>query len=419
MSSNIVLNNLNYKKSKNDIILAAVFLIISPLLSLPFIINLINKEVKGATYLMAVFMAIFAFLFPPMGDLYKHNMIYYSWGTGDFLLWLDMNSKTDYVIWGMSYIFSSLNIKFEYIRLIITLIEFLIFSWIYEKYVLNKPLSHKIKMRAYWLMCIGFIPLYQILGMRHGLAIVLFLYAILNLYEENRLKYSLVYFVLSAVVHFHFAPLAILAIVNNFYPLVRSKKIFFILLFVGMVSGAVLTPILMRFVFGDFSKSEGYMDPDNEYGGGMTFSGNAGIGMLLDRLWYIPILLVFITKKHTENVKMEGLLYIFAIMVFFFWSFHTFSERTGKVLGCLLCVYYALYPITMKRVGKIYALTMFVLVFMQLYGLRLLMFYTDNNLSDIWQPMPLCLQDEYTINWLNKNVDSDGGLISVGEHWSL
>ena len=407
-----------------------VFLIflMSPLAAFPFIVWEISRERRGATYLMALFMAVFAFLFPPIGDLSHHNMIYFQWDSysvDDFLMWLSRLGKMDKLIWFLSFIFRKIGINFAFIRFLCLLVEFSVFSWIYERFVLNAEMEHKDKMLIYSLMCISFMPLYQIMGLRHGLGIALYMVGIIFLYIDKRILMSILFFLLAAYSHTHFFPMAVLAMVCNYIILFKSKKTFICCFLIAIVFGLVLTPILLKFSMGD-SELVSVYTANGYYGQSFEFEGKAGKAMLIARFWYIPLVIYFLREEGKDLleqderiVKFRGFVYAVVLIVAVTWGYLTFSERTGKVLGGLLCLYLCLKSSPIKGILKCIPLLLFITAFYQIYGLRLAMFYLDNNLGDIWKPLPLIFQDEYSKAWLIKNINPNGSFKLQGTHWSL
>lgn len=400
----------------------------SPLAALPFIIWEISRERRGATYLMALFMAVFAFLFPPIGDLSHHNMIYFQWDSysiGDFLIWLSGLGKMDKLIWFLSFIFKKAEINFAFIRFLCLLVEFCVFSWIYERFVLDTEMEHKDKMLIYSLMCISFMPLYQILGLRHGLGIALYLVGIIFLYLDKRILMSIFFFLLAAYSHTHFFPMSILAVVCNYVTFFKNRKFFIYSFLIAIVFGLVLTPILLQLSMGDSDLVSAYTGK-GYYGQSFEFEGKAGKAMLIARFWYIPLFIYFLREededlqeKDERIVRFRGLVYAVALIVAVTWGYLTFSERTGKVLGGLLCLYLCLKASPIQGILRCIPLLLLITAFYQIYGLRLAIFYLDNYLGDIWKPLPLIFQDEYTKAWLINNINQSGSFKLQGEHWSL
>lgn len=57
-------------------IVEILVLFLCPMISLFFILKRLYNEERGATYILALFIGVFAYCFPPAGDLFKLNFAY-------------------------------------------------------------------------------------------------------------------------------------------------------------------------------------------------------------------------------------------------------------------------------------------------------------------------------------------------------
>lgn len=395
-----------------------VWLFISPLTALFFIIDGIRKEEKGATYAFAVFMAILAFLFPPAGDLLVHNRTYFGWDGVDFIeFWIIMaeEGKFDIIIWGLSYLFFRLGINFAFIRLLVALVESCFFAWIYENFVRCQDFTHKEKMQFFILLELGFFPLFAIMGLRSDFGLIFYVWGIISLYVYNYKGRSTLLFIMAVLSHFMYMPLCLLAYFCYSVNLIHDKKIFFIILALCAILGYILTPIFVNMMYLESNLGQVYMAEDFVYGAGMTFDSKSGLFMLFSRVWFMPLLLYFITDKSKNIFKrsehFKFLIYSLICIVTMTWSYHTLSSRVGKVLSIILIIFWGLKADRMSGFLKYIPIINILLFATQFYALRLIMFNTENYLTDIWMPLPYILNDEYTPLWIYSHTDMDGNLI--------
>lgn len=118
-------------------IIAACLLVISPLLSLPFILWDIYKQHRAGLVLFVLFLAVMASLTAPVSDLFRHTrdyfyMEHYSFDTFCHTL------KDDFVTQSFAYFLQSCNIKYPVARIVYTIIAYSISFWIFDDLVRDK-----------------------------------------------------------------------------------------------------------------------------------------------------------------------------------------------------------------------------------------------------------------------------------------
>ena len=94
---NIIIN-VRYRRCLSTLLEVLLF-ILFPLYSLPIVWLGILRRKGMSIFLLCIFMGLFAYLFPPIGDIYRYKLLYYQYQYltfEDFCLW-ELSFKFDFV----------------------------------------------------------------------------------------------------------------------------------------------------------------------------------------------------------------------------------------------------------------------------------------------------------------------------------
>ncbi len=179
--------------------------IASPLLALPFIINEVHHRQPYAYVLLSLFMALVAFLYPPTHDLWRHNMMYYSYVLYPADSLIVTQNGSDYVLYSISSLFAKYEIPFEYVRFLFVFFSYLMYFKVFRAVVsqnLSLIRNTTDYVNCFWLMFF-LIPFFDICcGLRQGFAVALYTYGVYLFYLKDKKLWGCVFLLLSVFTHF-------------------------------------------------------------------------------------------------------------------------------------------------------------------------------------------------------------------------
>lgn len=241
----------NKNRQYNYSILAFVCFIISPILSLPFIlVGIFNRE-KFALFLTSLFIGVLSYYLIPSWelDISRYFLMYQEISMSNFNGFkLIVSEQNDYVFFFIYYLLSRLGISFQFLLLIISTFNFYACLLVGDL-ILKKS---KASRNSYFILMGSLILSLPILSMvsvsRFALAFTFFMLFVYNHLKKNK-KLSYSFLALSCFTHFAFAVYIPFLVLFNFYT--NRRKInrmlmaicFFVLLFT--VTGGLLS-VLQR-----------------------------------------------------------------------------------------------------------------------------------------------------------------------------
>ena len=179
--------------------------ILSPILSLVFIIDGMRKNMRYAYSMFALFISLVAFMLAPTSDLASHNYLYYeyqnlSWNT--FVNYRMVGS--DYVMQYIEWIFANCGIPFEFIRLLQTLIAFFLLNSIFFYKINNSSLCYSsAEVFGRYLCYILVFPfILMVGGVRFGFGVVIMLYGFHQYIDREKRIIGIILLIFASLVHF-------------------------------------------------------------------------------------------------------------------------------------------------------------------------------------------------------------------------
>lgn len=180
--------------SRNELLYiasASAAFLMSPLLALPYIFYGIYRRYNGALLLLSLFFGIWAYLWPPLHDLYRHYH-YYCQLVGKPLSWItferfQMNGAVGYVYC----LLANIGVPFEYARLIMTTIAMMLLAsiWKYKIEETGINYSNGAYVERFFVFLLFFDLYYTVGGVKYGFALAIYLYSVhcwLDLEEKKR-----------------------------------------------------------------------------------------------------------------------------------------------------------------------------------------------------------------------------------------
>lgn len=390
-------------KIHNSTFIAGCVILISPLLSFPFIVYDIYKQRKAAIYMFALFLGIIAFLTPPVGDLYRHTQDYFALENISFDRFIQ-SLKDDMLVQIFAYFLATNGVEYPWARLVYLTIEVSILGYVFNDLV-NDEMDKSKRFSLFVTFICGFNFVVAVLGVRHGFAMCLFLMGYYLLYYKEEKMVSLMFFLLAIFTHFFFIPLSAVALLLYYFPFYLSKTKFVFLALIAITSGMMISSFfILRYWDAKASYLEGVWGTD--YLSTVSFKGM--IYYYAKRCWIIPLFIFFLWNK--ENSLQKTLIYIFALAFLATSGLATISGRIMDVISFLLMFYYLQYykecSIKLARYIWLGSLLYFGSNF---YTHRdIIIIPSNNHYSEIWKPLPLVLQNDYSKEWIYTHINKDG-----------
>lgn len=189
--------------------LVAIF-VICPILSFPLLLYYASLRRRWAYTLLAIFMGLCAMLWPPTGDLYRHNMMYFDFAGMDMSQFLDfLKIRFDFLLYTISFSFAKFGIPFEFIRFFFIFITYKLTFRVYEDYACQSAESDNTKKIAFYVFFFSVLFFTTVQGLRFGFATSLLAFGGYQYLARNR-RVGLLYVFASCVTHFSVIPVALM-----------------------------------------------------------------------------------------------------------------------------------------------------------------------------------------------------------------
>lgn len=383
-----------------SVLFSGILMLASPLLATPFVLYNIYMKRRGAIFLFAFLIGIFAFLTPPWEDLYRHTISYYEARLLDFsAFWSSLDD--DFLVQIISYLLSVNDINFSYARFFYLFFQICILGYILSDLERSKNLNRSQEFVLFLIVFCGFNIIESILGVRHGFALVVFCLGIYLLYYKNRMIESIMILLVSSFIHFFYLPLLLCALIVYFCPIKISQKMFYMLAVFSVICGYFLSSTFILSYYSDkMYYLEGHWGTDFE----TNWRGQIFYGM--KRIWIIPLFLFFL-KKGNDNGKYRCLIYVFILIFLSTFSLAVISGRIIGVISIMLIIYYIdNIRNSSKRIFTAIAISAILFLCSNVYGNRII--FTHSFYSDVWKPVPFIFHDNYTLSWIFEHVNRDG-----------
>lgn len=287
---------------KGELRFAAIgvaWLLLCPLLALPFILWGIWHQRKGAYGLFSLWLGIMAYISFPSEDLYRHYFLYTYFEVRPIsaVTWLDisLNGILPYIYWVMGHT----GIAYAWLRFTEISVGFWLLTKIMRHMTERQDLSAGERFTRFGLLFLFFDFLYTMMGVKYGFALCTYVYGLHLLMNLKQQKAGMMMMLLTCVWHMSFIFTA--PIVWMLYRLELSKKqALWICLIMAVVAPIVIFTVGeailgKRFEF-YFSKKAANV---------VSYGAMTPIGMtlfILPKLAVIPLAVV-VMKRYTKENK--------------------------------------------------------------------------------------------------------------------
>lgn len=385
-------------------IVALGMLVISPLLSLPFILWDIYKQHRAGLVLFILFLGVMASLTAPVSDLFRHTrdyfyMEYYSFDAFCRTL------KGDFLTQSFAYFLQSYHIKYPIARIVYTIIGYSISFWIFDDLVRDRYSNREYFLLFVFYFCtLGFFSF--VIDVRFGLAAKFFILELYLLYEKQRKICALVPLIIAPCIHFSFVSLGLLVYILYFFRFEISNQTFIVTSLLLFAFGLILSIFLVK---NFFTSQSDYLEGK----WGTDYQASASIkGMIayyIGRVWCIP-LLIFFMKEKVFGDKWNKPIYMFSFLFCMTSQLATISGRLLGTLTGMLVIFYLKNNVlcTHKLEKAIFYSAIFVFS-CSLFSFRTLIINPEiSAYKEGWKPLPIVLQHDFNKQWVYSHIKSDG-----------
>lgn len=181
-----------------------VWLMLCPLLALPYIVWGIYHQRKGAFLLFSLLLGIFAFISFPSEDLYRHYFIYTFLSVRPIgaITWIEitLNGMIPYVYWFMSHT----GITFGWLRFVELTLGFYLLSLVFRYLMDQCSYNNNERFIRFILLFLYFDFLYTTMGVKFGFALCLYIYSLHQLINLQQIKKGLFWLLFCCCWHLSF-----------------------------------------------------------------------------------------------------------------------------------------------------------------------------------------------------------------------
>lgn len=400
---------LNLSMSRKYLVFPILLFIICPILSLPFIFYYISKRKCEAMTLLSLFMALCSMLWPPTGDLYRHNMMYYEFQKMNINQFVDFISiQFDFVLYLISFLFAKLGLPFEYIRALLVFAVYQMAFWTFRDCSRRNPNLDKSYMLFFLLFFLSVLFFVITQGLRYGFSIYLFAFGI-YLYLINKNNIGLFCVILSIFVHYSLTPYLVILLFSKFVTNVSSFKIVIlsaicIFTFSSSIGESIVNilPIgddlnraLLAYTSGYWSRE--YLDDHSLF---------YQLSRILASVMMYPLLFFVIKNDAKDEICRYAKCLTVLIAIYYAISNTLFTRISQFFIPIGLYIWALLYNYKWKKYSLL-LLSCGVLSFIsQIYTFR--REATISREYMLFCPVVVSLSSGYTYSWIIDNVYEDG-----------
>lgn len=221
-----------------------ILFVICPILSFPFLLYYASQGKRWAYTLLAIFMGLCAILWPPTGDLYRHNMMYFDFREMDMAQFFEfIKVKFDFLLYAISFLFAKAGVPFEFIRFFFVFITYKLVFLILEDCSGRNSQIDRSKSIVFFVFFFSVLFFTIVQGLRFGFAAILIAFGSYQYLVRKKLN-GLLYIVISCVTHFSVIPVALFLAIAKLG--IKIKRFWVIVL--SAVCLLCLNPIVFQMI---------------------------------------------------------------------------------------------------------------------------------------------------------------------------
>ncbi|HIT15427.1 MAG TPA: EpsG family protein [Candidatus Avimuribaculum pullicola] len=386
--------------------------LVSPLLSLPYILWGIYRRERSAYFFFSLFLGFLAWLQIPFADLFRHTINAYDL-VGKPLSYIFTNSlSSDFFVPFVSWILVNADIPYQFLRLICVTESFFLMTIIFN-YMIEKSAKDYCNSEIFIrfiLLFLFFELVLTINGVRYGFAVSQYVFVLHLIFNKRSYFAALLFSLLAVEIHISFLFFIPVSIVL-YYLCISVKRSIVILI----VCSFLVLAVISQFSYLIGRRADWYFD------GGTSVAGTQNItiyGFILFvgvRLFLLPfVVLVFKYFKKQSKWCRIGLVWI--VMALIFVTSITVMLRMLFVFSTI-CVFLFLEIEARAAIKK-----RFVIILLWC-GVITTIFNTVNFRTIILNsryyyiamPVPFILQNQYEKDWIIEHIDNNTIIKDVHE----
>lgn len=386
--------------------------IVSPALSLPWLIKGCLERNKKFYILISIFVGLAGMLlFPPIGDQYRHAM--YTMALKDkpweeYITSNILTGKIDFILPLLEYFINNLNLPFGYIRAFLCFVCALLFLYIYDQVCHIKNLNSSKDCAPILILTFLVFPMNAICtGMRMGVSICLMVYVFSRwIFFKKHSIWDFIIIILAIFTHMGSLMYLFFYLASKLIIKKTDKLVFVQLLLVSIALSSIVYMVL-NFVSLPSPLNEYFKEyttgkfADNSY---ITNSLNiVGLIHLFLNLYSKIILIGYYLLNRYNMNRYTRFAYILFIIYCLTIGMFSLNNRIGIFFiifsSFTICVRYINY----KKFIKLMA---YIFIISSLFSWR---FFVNVRYKSLFLPFLMAINNDYDEQWIEKNVSDDGG----------
>lgn len=380
--------------------------ILSPLLSIPFILRGIYNREKGSAFFMALLVGVFAFLTAPCGDLARHTRIYFMYQDMSFSAFL-LTLKGDFIIQTLSFSLAKAGIHYDFLRLFLTTTAFYLLIKIFNFQIEHS--SRTYSRSEIWfrfiILALSFDFFTTVLGVRFGFAISLFIYAVHLWLDQGKKGKAIVSALLSCFVHFSMFYFLVFMLCMSLF---KASRLTFILLIAAcLVLSRTVPDQLSAYMETKELQGAGYLG-NGQWGTGMQYTFNGLMFRYIRELVALP--LAFLVFHHSRRAPRWSSLMLSLI------ALYALTSSFATISGRLIWIFYAMtvfYLLHMERCGVRFSRMTLNAIFCCAILFSGASWYARREVMAVSRyqyallPVPVALHTHYSKTWISRRLDKE------------
>ena len=400
---------LNLFVNKKYLVLPILLFVLSPILSLPFIFYYISKQKYETMTLLSLFMALCSVLWPPTGDLCRHNMMYYEFqkmSVEQFVVFI--SEQFDFILYLMSFLFAKLGLPFEYIRGLFVFITYQMMFWIFRDCLKQNLLLCKSYFLFFLLFYLSVLFFVITQGLRYGFAIGLFTFGVYR-YLVNKNGIGLLCMIVSFFIHYSLIPYFLTFLLSKLIVNISTIKIVLLSIVCMITFNSSIGEYIINILpIGDdlnkalLAYTSGYWSTEylNDH------STLYLLSRVMTSLMFYPLLYFVIRYNINNEINRYAKWLIILVSIYYVISVTLYMRIAQFFIPIGLYIFALFYNPRLKRFSLFVLLCGILSFFSQIYTFRREATISREYL--LFGPVVLALSSEYTYDWIINNVYEDG-----------
>lgn len=211
--------------------------IISPLLSLIFIVNGMRQNIRTAYFMFALFLSLLAYMLAPISDLASYGYLYYEYQNMSWPQFVTYQLQgEDFIMQITEWLFAQGGIPFGFMRFLQTLLAFALLNSIFFYKIdhSDKIYSNSEILFRYVCYILIFPFVLMVGGVRFGFGVVVMLYGFHSYIDKKRKIAGILLLVTASFIHFSLLYYSLLSFILIHLNISRKIACIALLAVVGM-----------------------------------------------------------------------------------------------------------------------------------------------------------------------------------------